>query len=45
MDKMKKTKKQILKERRTFKEKTSLGEIQDRLTEIELRLDVLEGSE
>ena len=33
------------KTKKTFKEKTSLGEIQDRLTEIELRLDVLEGSE
>ena len=43
---MEKNKIQLLEERktkeRTFKEDTSLGKIQDRLTEIELRLEELE---
>ena len=44
---MAKTKAEILKEKkdekRTFKENTSLGNIQDRLTEIESRLEELEN--
>jgi len=43
---MAKTKKQILKEKqdqkRTFKEDTSLGKIQDKLTELESRIEALE---
>jgi len=43
---MAKTKKTILKEKkklkRTFKENTSLGKIQDRLTELEIRIEALE---
>ena len=41
-----KTKIQILRERkdkeRTFKRETSLGKIQDRITELESRVDALE---
>ena len=44
---MVKTKAQILEEkkieRRTFKENTSLGKLQDRITELELKVEELEG--
>lgn len=43
---MAKTKAQILKERkeknRTFKENTSLAKLQDRITELEIRVEELE---
>ena len=39
---MEKNKKQKLKEKRTFKENTILGKIQDRITELELRIEKLE---
>ena len=38
-----KTKKEKLKEKRTFKEGTSNGKMQDRITELELRVSELEG--
>ena len=44
---MAKSKETILKEKkkekRTFKENTSLGKIQDRITELELRVEELEN--
>jgi len=39
---MVKIKEQILKEKRTFKENTGLAKIQDRITELELRVEELE---
>lgn len=44
---MAKTKAQILKEKkeskRTFKEKSAMGDLQDRITELELRIEELEN--
>ncbi len=43
---MEKTKEQIVKEKkkekRTFEEETSLGKIQDRITDLEIRIEELE---
>ena len=45
---MEKTKEQILKEKkdknRTFKETSSLGKIQDRITELESRMEEFENA-
>ena len=39
---MEKNKAEILKKNRTFKEESSLGKLQDRITELELRIEKLE---
>jgi len=39
---MEKTKEQILEDNRTFKEESSLGRLQDRITELELRIEKME---
>lgn len=40
---MEKTKEEKLKEKRTFKENTSLAKMQDRITELELKVEELNG--
>ena len=37
------TKEETLKEKRSFEENTSLGKMQDRITELELRVEELEN--